>query len=181
MKTLIIEAHGDDSHLALGGMLSNVNPDINEVEILTIGGKRGNKLHGLIDVRKTARLIGNKVKSFEPDVVLTHYGHDLHQDHQAVYHATVIACRPTRCKIKTLACYEVPTVYQTIPMKPTIYYPLSKGNIRDKWNWLQKNFPEEIERNHEISFLNIEALARIRGMECGAKLAEALSLVYRIE
>jgi LmbE family N-acetylglucosaminyl deacetylase len=52
-------------------------------------------------------VIGNLVETVRPDRVYTMFDHDRHQDHRAVYEASIVACR----SVRQILGYETPSSY----------------------------------------------------------------------
>jgi LmbE family N-acetylglucosaminyl deacetylase len=108
---------------------------LDEVETLDFCDTRLNEQ--IVDLIKA---IETKVVKMGPDIIFTHSYHDLHQDHQAVYEATLRATRSTRT---TILCYESPSVTQDF--HPTYFIDVDKyvdvkiAAIREHWD--QRNKP----------------------------------------
>lgn len=101
-----------------------------------------------------------KIKSeFAPDLVLTHYRHDLHQDHRIISELTWNTFRN-----HTILEYEIPK-YDGDLGNPNFFVPLEQGIYKKKIDCILDSFKTQRAKPwfaHE-TFL---ALMRIRGMEC---------------
>ena len=148
-RVLAIGAHPDDIEIAAGAALSIMRDSGYQITglVMTQGEKgghsdtrpgearRGAEFLGLDEVQvmdfqdtnlsadtvKIIRLIEDTIKRTKPDIIFTHSIHDLHQDHQAVYEATMRAARSARM---TILCYESPSVTQDF--YPTYFIDVSK-------------------------------------------------------
>lgn len=142
-RVLAVGAHPDDLELACGGTLSRLADSGYEVHTLvmspgSVGGNaqvrpgeatRGAELMGATrcevlefpDTRlashaaELVQAIEARIKSFNPDIILTHSANDQHQDHAAVHMATLRAGR----RHPAILCYESPSV--TSAFSPTIF------------------------------------------------------------
>ena len=102
-----------------------------------------------------------KADAFEPDLILTHYGNDRHQDHRLVSELTWNTFRN-----HLVLEYEIPK-YDGDLGQPNFYLPLSEKERRDKIEFLLDEFPSQ--RTHpwfDAEMFN--GLMRVRGMECNA-------------
>lgn len=133
-----------------------------------------------------ADAISRVIHSLEPKVVYLPHRGDLHADHRAVYHATLVAARPVdNCPVEKLLCYE--TLSETdwaVPSGEHAFMPTVFVNITDylelKLTALacyrsQLNAPP-----HPRSLESIERLARLRGATVGWEAAEAFVLVREL-
>lgn len=127
------------------------------------------------------------VRGIRPDwVYLPHRG-DLSQDHQAVYSAGIIACRPLASRRpERVACYEVPSSTDQSPpfpenlFAPNWYFRLSARQLKKKAEALSCYKRELRLFPHPRSAEGIRILAARRGSEVGLESAEAFMLVREI-
>ena len=105
-------------------------------------------------------------RSFRPDVILAPSPADAHQDHRTVGELVPTAFRDQMC-----LAYEIPKWDGDMP-RPNTYFPLTAELVRRKVELLDKHYPSQQARDwwDEETFLG---LARLRGMECRARYAEA--------
>jgi LmbE family N-acetylglucosaminyl deacetylase len=103
-----------------------------------------------------------------PDVILTHWRHDAHQDHRQVSELTWNTFRD-----HTILEYEIPKWDGDLG-QPNVYLPASKALIERKTAFLQQYFGSQRSKDWFDSDV-FTGLARLRGMECRAPdgLAEA--------
>jgi LmbE family N-acetylglucosaminyl deacetylase len=101
-----------------------------------------------------------------PDLIFAPRPQDAHQDHR-----TVAEIVPTVWRDHLVLTYEIPK-YDGDLGRSNLYVPLDETTARDKVRLLHKAFPSQSGRDwwDEEMFLG---LARVRGMECKARYAEA--------
>jgi len=123
------------------------------------------------------------VDDLKPSVVYTHHRGDCNQDHQAVFRASLVACRVfSKHKVRRFLCYEVPSSTEIAPPFPEYaFQPNYYVNIQE---WLDvkvealRAYSRELrEFPHPRSAKGIRALAEKRGMEIGLPAAEAFMLM----
>jgi len=103
-----------------------------------------------------------------PDLVLAPSAADAHQDHR-----TIGAIVPTVFRDALFLAYEIPKWDGDLG-RPTTYVSLSPETARRKVELLHKCFPSQQSRDwwDDEVFLG---LARLRGMECRSRYAEAFT------
>jgi LmbE family N-acetylglucosaminyl deacetylase len=96
--------------------------------------------------------------SFDPDIILTHTRHDLHQDHRLVCELTWNTWRD-----HLILEYEVPK-YDGDLGSPNVFVPITEELAREKASQIVRLFGSQTEKHwfDEELFLG---LMRIRGME----------------
>ena len=106
-----------------------------------------------------------------PDLILTHFRNDAHQDHRLIAELTWNTFRD-----HLILEYEIPK-YDGDLGQPNCYVPLSTELCKKKVHYLMDAFPSQRTKRwfEESTFL---ALMRLRGMECNASsgYAEAFHL-----
>ena len=107
-------------------------------------------------------------RSCSPDIIIAPSSDDAHQDHR-----TIGEIVPTVFRDQLYLAYEVPK-WDGDFRRPSVYVPLSAETARRKVELLRKCFPSQRNRDwwDEEVFLG---LARLRGMECRARYAEAFT------
>jgi LmbE family N-acetylglucosaminyl deacetylase len=107
-------------------------------------------------------------REFSPDLIFTHYRHDLHQDHRTICELTWNAFRN-----HLILEYEIPK-YDGDLGAPNVFVPLDRGVCERKIKHITAAFQSQRTKPWftRETFL---ALLRLRGIECGATsgLAEA--------
>jgi LmbE family N-acetylglucosaminyl deacetylase len=96
-----------------------------------------------------------------PDVILSHWRHDAHQDHREVSNLTWSTFRN-----HTILEYEIPK-WDGDGGQPNVYFPATKALMERKAKLLQDHFDSQ--RSKDWFDRNIfMGLARLRDMECRA-------------
>jgi LmbE family N-acetylglucosaminyl deacetylase len=200
LKTLIVSAHPDDEILGCGGMALKLtdcyslvlNKGGRENAILTdkVAGFMGFKGHWqfdfpdnkfdtvpLLEIIRVVEGIKNEIK---PQVVFTHFEHDLNIDHKLTYQAVMTACRPIAGEsVKEIYSFEIPS--STEWNFPRIFAPnifVDIENTIDKKIEAFKMYESEV-RNfpHPRSPEALRVIAKRWGVVSGLKAAEAFLCV----
>jgi LmbE family N-acetylglucosaminyl deacetylase len=97
-------------------------------------------------------------KSVNPDIIFTHYGHDLHQDHRLLSELTWNTFRD-----HMILEYEIPK-YDGGLGSPNLFVQLTQDERRRKIDLLLAEFPSQAAKKwfNEATF---NALLRLRGVE----------------
>jgi LmbE family N-acetylglucosaminyl deacetylase len=105
-------------------------------------------------------------RSCSPDVIIAPSPEDAHQDHR-----TIGEIVPTVFRDQLYLAYEIPK-WDGDLSRPSVYVPMPASTARHKAELLHKCFPSQRRRDwwDDEVFLG---LARLRGMECRARYAEA--------
>lgn len=144
---------------------------------------------------KLVQFIEKAIRSFRPDVVVTHHPSDLHNDHQMVSAACQVAVRlPQRQTgydhtIQAFYFMEIPastdwgTSVSTGSFTPTQYVPITGQDFNLKMNLLSLYSEGKVLREypHPRSRGIMHALAAKRGSEIGCDYAEAFQQVFSRE
>ena len=102
----------------------------------------------------------------EPDLIFAPSSHDAHQDHR-----TLAVLVPTAFRDHLILGYEIPK-WDGDLAQPTVYLPLAEPVLREKIAKLHEHYGSQRDR----SWFDAEVfggLARIRGVQCHARYAEA--------
>ncbi|TML14777.1 MAG: PIG-L family deacetylase [Actinobacteria bacterium] len=196
-RILAIGCHADDVELGCGGTLlalAERRPDL-EVTWVVLGaaGVRAEEARSsaaafLDGTSATATVVvegfrdgffpylGPAVKDrFEelkrevsPEVIFTHVGIDLHQDHRLVSELTWNTFRD-----HLILEYEIPK-YDADLTAPNVYVPLSEAVVQRKVELLLEHFPSQRDKHWFTEDL-FRGLMRLRGMEANSptRFAEA--------
>jgi LmbE family N-acetylglucosaminyl deacetylase len=189
-QVLFLGAHSDDIEIGCGGTVLRLlslypNADFHWV-VLGASGTRTDEAHSsggrflrdagskLIEIRSFRDgffpYVGAELKEFfedlkkrvEPDVIFTHYGQDMHQDHRVVSELTWNTFRD-----HTILEYEIPK-YDGGLGSPNLFVRLTQDERRRKLNLLRTEFPSQASKRwfDEATF---DALMRLRGVECNSQ------------
>lgn len=189
LKVLCLGAHSDDIEIGCGGTMLRLLAEHDDVEVhwvvLGSNGKRdgealasANKF--LADARKKKIIIkkfkesffpyvGKEIKTFfeklkksvSPDIIFTHYRHDLHQDHRLISELTWNTYRD-----HLILEYEI-IKYDGDLGVPNFFVHLDEAICQKKINFIMEFFKSQRDRDWFTAdaFLSI---LRIRGIECRA-------------
>jgi LmbE family N-acetylglucosaminyl deacetylase len=195
LSVLAIGAHPDDVEIAAGGTLLSLAGRHAGLRVryvlmtgsaerqqearaaaraFTAGAELDIETHDLPDGRLPAvyeqvkEILETVARSLRPDVILAPSAADAHQDHRTVGELVPTAFRDQLC-----LGYEIPK-WDGDLTRPNAYFPLTDEIARRKAELLDKCYPSQTSRDWwgEETFL---ALARLRGIECRARYAEAFT------
>jgi LmbE family N-acetylglucosaminyl deacetylase len=105
-------------------------------------------------------------RSFQPDIIFTHYREDRHQDHRVLSDLTWNTFRD-----HFILEYEIPK-YDGDLGTPNLFVPLDESVCRRKGQDLCRIFRSQ-KNKHWFSEDTFLALMRLRGVECASRYAEA--------
>ena len=124
-------------------------------------------------------IIFNCFKKYKPDIVYTHYEHDLNIDHYHTFFSTFVACRPNNSFfVKKLLSFEIPSStdwgisYNNKNFCPNYFVDINKF-LKKKLKLLDCYKFEMRKAPHPRSIKNIKALSNYRGGIVGVENAEA--------
>jgi LmbE family N-acetylglucosaminyl deacetylase len=109
-----------------------------------------------------------RLKVVEPDLVLTHTRHDLHQDHR-------LACELTWNTFRDhlILEFEIPK-YDGDLGTPNVFVPLAQELVEEKLRLVREGFPSQ-NGKHWFDDELLRSVMRLRGMECAGRYAEAFT------
>lgn len=183
MRVLAIGAHPDDVCLGMGGTIAWLIAEGHEVKTWIYGKGRGDKLDQRFDtipLLEITQMIEATIRSYQPDVVYSHYGQGVNNDHKIIYEATLVATRPLPgiC-VKEVYSYEVVASSEYrfgSGMQPNLWVDISQY-IGEKVGQLKALYSEEMRPwPHPRSYEGIRMLAKNRGMQVGLEYAEAFKI-----
>jgi LmbE family N-acetylglucosaminyl deacetylase len=105
-------------------------------------------------------------RQLSPDLILTHYHRDLHQDHRLVSELTWNTWRD-----HLILEYEIPK-YDGDLGAPNSFVPLSEDDVKQKVDALLDAYASQRTRSW-FDAETFRALMRLRGVECQSRYAEA--------
>jgi LmbE family N-acetylglucosaminyl deacetylase len=199
-RVLALGAHSDDIEIGCGGTLlrlADEHPDLDVTWVVFCSSaerrqEAESSARAFLSSVRTSRVIvkayrdgflpyaGKSVKEdFEalkpvvaPDLILTHYRDDRHQDHRAVSDLTWNTWRN-----HLVLEYEIPKWDGDLGV-PNVFCPLPAATMERKVELLMKAFPSQAAKAWFTPDL-FRSLARIRGMECVATDGYAESFYCR--
>jgi len=139
--------------------------------------------HPVQDLNNVSRIdfnysIQEIVNEIDPQIIYTHWQHDLNYQHRLVALATIVAVRPPK-KI-TLYAYEMESSrFSTKAFKPNYYVDISK-HISMKKIAFAKYYSQRRNDVHPRSFDGILTHAKYRGHEVGLEYAESFILIKEV-
>lgn len=188
-SALFLGAHCDDIEIGCGGTVQKIvaaNPNI-RIRWVTLSSSaiRAQEsreaarrlLHGVSDPDVRIESFRNsffpycgadikayfeRLKSdFNPDIVFTHYRHDLHQDHRVVNELTWNTYRN-----HLVLEYEIPKFDGDLGV-PNAFSELSRAQLDKKSDVILECFESQRDKSW-FTRSTFEAVARLRGIECNA-------------
>jgi LmbE family N-acetylglucosaminyl deacetylase len=193
LSVLALGAHPDDIEIGAGGLLLGLaqSPLRTRYVLLTGTAERQQEartaahsfmpgadltieVHDLPDGRlpdvwgRVKEILEEVARSCSFDVIIAPSPDDAHQDHR-----TVAEIMPTVFRDQLCLGYEIPK-WDGDFGRPGVYVPMPGRTARHKVELLHKCFPSQRHRDwwDDEVFLG---LARLRGMECRARYAEAFT------
>jgi len=192
-RILVIGCHPDDVEIGCGGAMLSLtrahpNLDVTWVVLSAHGDRAGEArasasdflaAAGSADVRvhdfrdgylpysgEAVKDAFEALKPVDPDLVLTHARHDLHQDHR-------LACELTWNTFRDhlVLEYEIPK-YDGDLGSPNVFLPLSDVIVDEKLKLLAEHHASQAEK-HWFDEELFRGLMRLRGMESATRYAEA--------
>lgn len=122
--------------------------------------------------------ISEVIDQTNPDVVYTHFEHDLNKDHGIIFNAVMVATRPTITKRIKVLCFETlsSSEWDNKPFVPNYYVDISKF-IDKKIDAFSQYKSEIMKYPHPRSKKGIRIWANKRGMEICKEYAEAFIML----
>ena len=189
-SVLLLGAHSDDIEIGCGGTvlrLLDVNPDVKLTWCVFSGNEQRHAeafaAAGLFAPAADVRLFHfrdglfpqehrdikqqfERLKGVDPDLILTHSRDDRHQDHRTLAELTWNTFRS-----HLILQYEIPK-WDGDLSRPNAYVRLDPQHLDGKLQHLESAFGTQ-RGKHWFDGETFRGLARLRGMECNAKYAEA--------
>mgnify|MGYP002634621393 FL=1 len=170
----------------------------NELKVLRQNAKKASKILGVKNVDfydfpdnemdkisnlEITKSIEKIIKSFKPEIVLTHSNSDLNIDHRIIYNATLTATRPMNTSsVQEVISFEIPSSTEwnfTSPFSPNMFVDISK-ELKFKLKALSQYKSELKQFPHPRSLKGIEIIAKRWGTVCGYPAAEAFQIIRQI-
>ncbi|MFQ5707996.1 MAG: PIG-L deacetylase family protein [bacterium] len=130
-----------------------------------------------------AQMVERVIKEYQPEMIFTHHGGDINEDHQVLFEATMVATRPLPLgKIKSIMTYE--TISSTewgvsnyhSSFRPNVFYDISK-TLPVKLQAFGSYVSEIREFPHPRSIEAIEIRAKDWGARVGVPAVEPFQLI----
>lgn len=186
---LCLGAHADDIEIGCGGTLLTLGANRPGAKVywvvLSAGGERREEARRSAEAF-TAAFAGREIvlgefrdgflpydggaakdffenlkQTIRPDLIFTHHGRDLHQDHRLVAELTWNTWRD-----HFILEYEIPK-YDGDLGAPNVFVPLDDHGVRTKCRFLQQYFQTQSPKPW-FDDDTFRGLARIRGIECNS-------------
>jgi len=188
--------------LILGeGMRSRGENSNKALDQLKEDGIRANQCIGITDISfhdlpdnqfdsipllKIVHIIEKTIIDFKPDIIFTHYGHDLNVDHRLTFQAVMTVCRPQpNMNIPDIYSFYIPSSTDWVdgnvlaPFCPNVYVDIATV-IEKKIEALAHYTSEMREYPHSRSLESIANIAKYWGNRVGLEFAEPLILVRKV-
>jgi LmbE family N-acetylglucosaminyl deacetylase len=193
-RLLLLGAHSDDIEIGCGGTVLSLTKNNPELEIgWVVFSADGNRTR---EARASAQLFLKDAglsklvlkhfkasffpaqeelikkyfetlkRSFQPDIIFTHYREDRHQDHRVLSDLTWNTFRD-----HFILEYEIPKYDGDLGI-PNLFVPLDDSVCRRKVQNMCRIFQSQ-KNKHWFSEDTFLALMRLRGVECASRYAEA--------
>jgi len=199
---LVVASHPDDEWFSLGGTLLKFKKMYYDIHILVVtNGERGDncgptRIKGSEDLCKI--VFGTNLKTFgipanevprnnveatsmldvvihqlQPEIILTHYPNDSHQDHRAVFDIVQSSLRAIPKAEVWL--FESPWA---IDFSPNIFVDISML-LEKKLEIYKQYFEEEYKAKEKYGYDIVRILSEFRGTQAGVSNAEGFKLYRR--
>lgn len=208
-KVLILSPHTDDGELGAGGYISKLFREGNEIHWVVFSSARASvpdamdddvlanefkavmeyleipkdrftlfdyEVRRLNENRQDVLELLVKIRNdFDPDLVIGPSLKDFHQDHQVVANEMIRAFKSSA----SILCYELP--WNHIQFENQYFVELTEDDINKKLKMLSFYESQLVKGRVYFSEDFIRGLASTRGVQIGAKYAEAFEVLKWIE
>jgi LmbE family N-acetylglucosaminyl deacetylase len=135
----------------------------------------------LLDIIKVVSKVKEEVK---PDIIFTHYEHDLNIDHQITYKAVITATRPMEDEpVSEIYSFEILSSTEwnyPLSFSPDTYFDIS-DTIDLKLDAMKEYESELCQYPHPRSIDGIELNAKYHAMRVGKRYVEAFKTIRAIK
>lgn len=196
-------SHGDKVYVIIATNASIGAPELFNEESIEIVRKEAKNAHQILGVQKTYFLdfpapalnsfpeykislqLSEIFKQINPNYLYLPHPGDMHQDHKAIYRASLVAARPIENNTIThIYCYETLSETDWSPLQESNFIPnhfVDVGQVFEKKLQAMQSFESQLkEFPNSRSLENIEALAKLRGATIGTERAEAFMVERQI-
>lgn len=201
MRVLVFAAHPDDAELGCGGTIAKYASQGHTVRIVTavVPSQHEVRLeesrvaaqvlgveHECLDIPPDEMVFGRPVvqrfdrvlADFGPDLILTHWLHDSHNDHQVVANATIAASRKNSCSVYMFE-QTMPGGITSHPFRAQKYVDITP-TLEKKLEAL-KAHASQVHGHGELWLGGIRGRAQYRGFQIRRRYAEAFEVIKDIE
>jgi len=195
--------NGDEVYVIIATNASKGSPELYNEEMVKKTRNEAISAHNFIGITKTYFLefpapalnafpefkisveLFKIFKQILPNIMYLPHPGDIHQDHKAIYRASLVAGRPQGInKIEKIYCYETLSETEWSPMHEKPFVPNHFVDVTDTFELkccAMSFFKSQIkEFPHSRSLETFEALAKFRGSTVGVKRAEAFIVERQI-
>jgi len=131
----------------------------------------------LLDIIKVISKVKDEIK---PDIIFTHYEHDLNIDHQLTYKAVITATRPMEDEcVKEIYSFEILSSTEwnyPLSFSPDVFFDIS-DTLGLKIKAMKEYRSELCEYPHPRSLEGIELNAKYQGIKVGKNYVEAFKSI----
>lgn len=135
----------------------------------------------LLDIIKVILKVKDEIK---PDIIFTHYEHDLNIDHQITYKAVITATRPMKEEcVKEIYSFEILSSTEwnyPLSFSPNTFFDISE-TLDLKISAMKEYQSELCIYPHPRSLKGIKLNAKYQGMRVGKKYVEAFKSIRIIK
>ena len=176
-----------------------VDNKADEIQVLTSEIQKANNIIGVkkvfiesfadnrfdsVDLLDIVKVISKVKDEVNPDIVFTHYEHDLNIDHQITYKAVITATRPMQDEcVKEIYSFEILSSTEwnyPLSFAPDTYFDISE-TLDLKISAMKEYTSELCEYPHPRSVDGIELNAKYQGMRVGKTYVEAFKSIRIIK
>jgi len=204
-RILLLSPHTDDVELGCGGSVAKFIEEGNEIlwipfsvaedslptglpkDTLAYEFKKVMECYGLSE--KSYEILGYQVRhmdryrqeilehlvrirrDFSPEIVIGPSVNDHHQDHQVVANEMIRAFKSS----SSIICYELP--WNHVRFDTQLFVTLTEEHMNRKWQALQEYRSQIIGNKGYFDREFIFGAARLRGVQCNQRYAEAFEVV----
>lgn len=133
-----------------------------------------------VDLLDIIKVISKVKEEIRPDIIFTHYEHDLNIDHQITYQAVITATRPMQDEcVKEIYSFEILSSTEwnyPLSFSPDTFFDISE-TIDLKIEAMKVYDSELCKYPHPRSLEGIKLNAQYQGMRVGKKYVEAFQSV----
>jgi LmbE family N-acetylglucosaminyl deacetylase len=173
----------------------DIEEKLNEISLLNDEIKLANEIIGIkkvfvesfpdnrfdgVDLLDIIKVVSKVKEEVQPDIIFTHYEHDLNIDHQTTYKAVITSTRPMEDEcVKEIYSFEILSSTEwnyPLSFSPDTFFDIST-TINKKIEAMKEYTSELCFYPHPRSLEGIELNAKYQGMRVGKKYVEAFKSI----